>query len=565
MDGVKRELEAAISCEVQDKRIPSISYALVDREGTLSSGHITLDEAAAPVTDDSIFRVGSCSKMFTGIALMQMVEQGRVDLDKDIAEYVPGFSPRNPFAQTTPSRSKGLVTLRKLMSHTAGMVREATVGHYLDDSNVSMEEMVDELKTSTLKEDPDGGIFQYSNAGVAVVGYVVQRAAGVDFATYVQEHVLDPLGMVKSSFVQTPYVREHLAPAYMWTFERDFPAPVFDMGGGGAAGNLFSTIPEMAEFVRTMLRGGFTESGRSVLSTGTLHRMWEPIGRKGKAAYGLTFGLGSLDGWKSVGHNGAVYGYATQLAFLPEAGLGIVLCATLDMVNVLISRLGAYGLRLALAARRMGHRPDPRPSYQDVTEEQLRSLAGTFSDEASGETVSVVAEDSRLYLVVDDLPLRIQAKSGTGFEVDGRAFGPGSEYPHLSVAFESAPGGGSPSLTWKGVTWKRIVEPKVEAVPDEFLPYIGEYGPDFNITYVLFRGGQLKCTIEYFFTHTLEKLSDGVYRMHGLLYDDETLEFDARDGRGREGIRVGPMFLARRASSARGSSGNRSQHEDRED
>jgi len=550
MDGVRRELEAAISHEVQDKRIPSISYALVDRQGMLASGHVTLDGVAHAVTDESIFRVGSCSKMFTGIALMQLVEQGRVDIDKDVAEYVPGFSPHNPFAQAAPSQSEGLVTLRKLMSHTAGMVREATVGHYLDDSDVSMEEMLEELKTSTLKEDPDACVFQYSNAGVAVVGYVVQRVSGVDLATYVRENVLDPLGMERSSFVQTPYIREHLAPACMWTFERDFPAPVFDMGGGGAAGNLFSTIPEMAQFVRTMLRGGFTKSGQALLPTGTLHSMWEPIGRRGKVAYGLTFGLGSLDGWKSVGHNGAVYGYATQLAFLPEAGLGVVLCATLDMVNGVISRLGAYGLRLALVARGMGRCPDPQPTYRDVTAEQLRSLPGTFSDEASGEAVNVVAKDSRLYLVVDDLPLRIQAKSGTDFEVDGRAFGPGSEYPHLSVAFESATEGGSTSLTWKGVTWKRIAEPKEEAVPSEFVPYVGEYGPDFNITHVFFGGGKLKCTIEYFFTHTLEKLSDGVYKMHGLLYDDETLEFNASDGQGREGIRVGPMFLARRAASA---------------
>jgi CubicO group peptidase (beta-lactamase class C family) len=550
MDDIRREWEAAISREVQDKRIPSISYALVDRQETLASGHITLGGLAHAVTDESIFRVGSCSKMFTGIALMQLVEQGRVDIDKDAAEYVPGFSPHNPFAPAASSPPEGVVTLRKLMSHTAGMVREATVGHYLDDSDVSMEEMVEELKTSTLKEDPDGCVFQYSNAGVAVVGYVVQRVSGVDFATYVRENVLDPLGMKRSSFVQTPHVREHLAPAYMWTFERDFPAPVFDMGGGGAAGNLFSTVPEMAEFVRTMLRGGFTESGQALLSPGTLHSMWEPIGRKGKAAYGLTFGLGSLDGWKSVGHNGAVYGYATQLTFLPEAGLGVVLCATLDMVNGVISRLGAYGLRLALAARGMGHRPDPQPTYRHVTAEQVRSLPGTFCDEASGETVNVVAKDSRLYLVVDDLPLRIQAKSTTDFEVDGRAFGPGSEYPHLSVAFDPPTEGGPQSLTWKGITWRRIVEPKAEAVPDEFLRYVGEYGPDFNITYVFFKGGKLKCTIEYFFTHTLEKVADGIYKMHGLLYDDETLEFNVSDGRGHQGIRVGPMFLARRAASA---------------
>jgi len=72
--------------------------------------------------------------------------------------------------------------------------------------------------------------------------------------------------------------------------------------------------------------------------------------------------------------------------------------------------------------------------------------------------------------------------------------------------------------------------------------YIGEYGPDFTI--VFFWGGKLKCTIEYSFTHILDKVSDSVYQMHGLLHDDETLEFNASDGRGRKGIRWGSMFLA---------------------
>jgi len=543
MEQVRRDWQTAIEGQVQDKRIPSISYALVDRDGVLTSGHACADTLPYEVGDDSVFRVGSCSKMFTGIALMQFAAQGKIDLDEDVSTYIPGFAPRNPLAATDSPRTAGRVTLRKLMSHTSGMVREASLGHYLDDSPVSMDAMIDELKTSTLKENPDGGVFRYSNAGIGVVGCVIQQLAGTDFARYVQQSVLAPLGMHDSSFVQTESLRRRLCPAYMWTFDEDIPAPVFDMGGGGAAGNLFSTIPDMCRFMRAMLRGGFTESGGSVLSTKALHSMWEPIGRCGDTAYGLTFGVGDLDGWRTVGHNGAVYGYATQLTLLPEAGLGVVLCATLDATNEILTRLGQYGLRLALASRGMGQRPDPLPTYRVIPACQLATAPGDFVAPSTGERVRIVAKDGRLYLLIDDLPLRLQADSDTEFVIDGRVFGPGGPFP--PVRYVSGEGGQPDALHWKGTEWTRATDLGPEVTPDEYLPFVGKYGPDFNVTHVFHSGGRLKCTIEYFFTHSLERVSEKIFKMHGPLYEGETLEFDARDARGRRGILVGPMFLFR--------------------
>ena len=544
---IGQEWRTAVEHQVRDKRIPSISYALVDREGTLASGHATAAGLPHPVTDESVFRVGSCSKMFTGIALMQFATQGKIELDADVSKYVPGFAPINPFAANDAAPTTGRVTLRKLMSHTSGLVREPSIGHYLDDTEVSMEAMVEELKTSTLKEDPDGGVFQYSNAGISVVGYLVQQLAGVPFAEHVRRSVLEPLGMHDSSFVQTESLRRRLCPAFMWTFDEDIPAPVFDMGGGGAAGNLFSTIPDMSRFTRAMLRGGFTDSDVSILPTGTLHSMWQPIGHSASAAYGLTFGVADLDGWRAIGHNGAVYGYATQLTFLPEADLGVVLCATLDMTNEILVRLAQYGLRLGLAARGMGRRPDPLPTYRSIPEDRLDALAGDYANASTGERVRIVARAGRLYLLVDDLPLRLQASSETEFAVDGRAFGPLGPFP--SVRFVREEGGRSTMLRWKDAEWTRVTNLEPEIVPDEYAGFIGEYGPDFNITSIFYSGGELKCTIEYFYTHTLHRISDRTFKMHGLLYDDETLEFDARDREGRTGIRVGPMFLARRSGS----------------
>jgi D-alanyl-D-alanine dipeptidase len=83
-------------------------------------------------------------------------------------------------------------------------------------------------------------------------------------------------------------------------------------------------------------------------------------------------------------------------------------------------------------------------------------------------------------------------------------------------------------------------------VPDALAPHLGEYGPDSDVTRLFYDAGGLKCLIEYFYTHSLEALSPGAYRMHGLLYEDEQLELGVRNEDGQTGIRIGPMFLERR-------------------
>ncbi len=546
---VRQKLDESIRHEVEDKQIPSISYAIVDGAETICTNHIPKEAAAIkPLSDATIFRVASCSKMFTTMALMGLAEKGKVDIEADISEVIPWFRPKNPFVDEKAGPTEAdKVTLRKLMSHTSGLVREPTIGHYLDDRAPSLAQVVDSIKDSPLKDDPKANVFHYSNAGIAVVGYVIEQITGVDYNDYIQQEVLDRIGMKDSSFVRTAKFDANLASANMWSMDGDFPAPVFDMGGA-PAGNLFATLPDMAEFMKVLLHGGTTKGGRAIVEPATLRSMWEPIGFQGEMGYGLGFRVTSLNGWKMVGHSGAVYGFSTQCMVLPEAQLGIVLCSTLDATNAVISRIGQYALRLLLAAKGMGTEP-PEPTMPEaITERQLSAFAGFYRSDEAKETVEVKAKDGKLYLMGGGVPLRIQPLSESQFIVNGRVFGPGSEYPHLDVSFAppAETTGASPSMTWKGIGWKHVPKPTPETTPGELQPYIGEYGPDFSPTHLFYQNGKLQCLIEYFYTHTLEKASEGVYKMHGLLYEDETLELDAKDEEGNSGIRVGPMFLKRR-------------------
>ena len=416
--------EDLIRHEVEDKAIPSISYALVDRDGLIVDGHIQRSDLSYPMRPETCFRIGSITKSFTSMAIMQLVERGKLDLDADVATYLPGFHPINPFAATPSGPHGTTVTLRKLMSHTAGIVREPKSGHYLDDKRPPLEDTVAELAVSTLKLDPSAGVMQYSNAGIAVVGRVIEVISGLEYSDYVTRYILTPLGMTETSSGMAPGIRARLAPADMWTLAGDSPAPVFDLGGS-PAGNIFSTTGDMARYAQCLLRGGFAPDGTPVISPASLREMWTPVGQRmahGKVinGYGLCYGVGSMDGWPTAGHGGAVYGYASQMILLPTAGLGVLIFATLDFANQIGTRLAHDGLRIALAERKMGKRPERVQSPPPITAADLANLPGNYQNDTTGEVVEVKAQGGKLYLMGDGVPLQIRPAGGNSFVIDGQ-------------------------------------------------------------------------------------------------------------------------------------------------
>ncbi|MGH8251652.1 MAG: serine hydrolase domain-containing protein, partial [Steroidobacteraceae bacterium] len=217
-------LERFIRNEMTDKELPGLSIALVDDQHTVwSQGFGFADPVArVPATAETVHGAGSVSKLFTDIAIMQLVEQGRLELDAPVSRYLPEFRPRNPFG--TP------ITLRQLMTHRSGLVREPPLGRYFDTSEPSLARSVASLNRTALVYAP-GTRTKYSNAGIAVVGLVLERMQGERFAQALKHALLDPLGMARSSFDPNPEIRKDLAKAYIWTeYGRTFEAPTFEPG-----------------------------------------------------------------------------------------------------------------------------------------------------------------------------------------------------------------------------------------------------------------------------------------------------------------------------------------------
>ena len=276
--------------EVHD--LPAVSIALVDDQEVVWAqgfGHAIGD--SVPATASTVYRVGSVSKLFTDLAVMQLVEEGALDLDAPVRDYLPDFTPENPWGIP--------ITLRQLTSHRSGLVREPPVGHYFDDTEPTVGATVRSIADTRLVYEPESRT-KYSNAGIAVVGYVLEETQGEDFAGYLQRRVLAPLGMRSSSFESNAAVRSKLAEAVMWTVDgRTFAAPTFQLGMA-PAGSMYSTVLDLGRFMSALFAGGQGVGG-ALVSEATLEMMWTPQFGDPEATTGYGIGLESASWMDTAG------------------------------------------------------------------------------------------------------------------------------------------------------------------------------------------------------------------------------------------------------------------------
>ena len=287
---IVERLRAAVTYECEAKELPAFSIALVEKERTIWAAGFGFQDAdrKQPATAATVYRVGSVSKLFTDIAVMQLVEQGQLDLDVPVSQYLPSFQPENTF--DVP------ITLRQIMSHRSGLVREPPVGHYFDPDEPTLAATVESLNSTALVYKPETKT-KYSNAGIAVVGAVLEKQAGSSYSRRIEETILQPLSMTSSGFVLTPELENNLATGWMWTYDgRRFAAPTFPLGTA-PAGNLYSSVTDLAKFLVMLFDDGRGPSG-SILKPETLRQMTAPLSdTDGKPqGFALGFHVQKLDG-----------------------------------------------------------------------------------------------------------------------------------------------------------------------------------------------------------------------------------------------------------------------------
>jgi CubicO group peptidase (beta-lactamase class C family) len=262
--------------------------------------------------ETTMFRLASISKLFTWISVMQLVEQGKLDLDTDVNTYLD--------FQIAPAFGKP-ITLRNLMTHTGGFEEEVR-DILLTDPKKAIPLRQYLIENQPHRIFPPGEVPAYSNYGVGLGGYIVQRASGEPFEQYVAEHVFQPLGMKHSSFNQP--LAEELSPFASDGYRSDTekPAVGFEIFSPAPAGGVSSAASDMGRFAQALLNGGELE-GHRILKPETLQAMWT---KQFVASPPLPpMCMGFYQTWRNglhfIGHDGDLIAFHSMFLMEPKENL----------------------------------------------------------------------------------------------------------------------------------------------------------------------------------------------------------------------------------------------------
>jgi CubicO group peptidase (beta-lactamase class C family) len=275
-----------------------------------------------PAGVNSIYRVGSISKSFTAVALLQLQEQGILELDEPVQRVLPELHQLQD-----PQGYGGRITFRHLASHTSGLIREPELEGAADGPLEFWEDKILASIPATSFYASPGESYRYSNIGFGILGYAISRAAGIPFMELVDAGIFRPLGMHSSGFVVTPAMAEQLATGYVRRPDGSIDAetPYREHVGRGYKvpnGGVYSTVGDLARFV-----AGLTGSA-AVSLLGPEGRSSIRVSQTPEdgPAYSFGFAISRREGRPDlVGHSGSVAGYTAYLCFEPESGVGVIL------------------------------------------------------------------------------------------------------------------------------------------------------------------------------------------------------------------------------------------------
>mgnify|MGYP001766595739 CR=1 FL=1 len=410
--GPVADYRARIPGWLADERIPGLSVVLlVDGRVAWAEGFgHTDDRRRAPVTPDTLFSLQSNSKAFTALAVLVAVQEGRLSLDAPISGYLPGFTLQSRFETRPETR----ITLRHLLSHTAGLAHEAPVGNNYDHVPEAFEAHIQSIGRTWLRY-PVGERYCYSNLGLDLAGYILQTVYGEAFPECVKKRLLRPLGMARSSFDIREILRNPDRAAGHDPYE-PHPSAVIPMI---PAGGLFSSAREMGMFLRFHLQRG--RAGDSpVLEEGLLEELAAiPRPRPGQRdGYALGVYRSVQHGTYSLSHSGGGFGFLSYMLWYPELGLGAAVLTNAtghnrhaDLAEGLLDAIIAATGRAAAGPEAKSTLDQPPPAAD------TRQWHGTYLSERYREWI-IEAEGAGLALRTSSgrYPLRFTAADEAEFD-----------------------------------------------------------------------------------------------------------------------------------------------------
>ena len=459
-----KRLEERMEAERIANHIPGLALAVVkDDKVVLARGFGLADvERERPVTAETIFAIGSSTKAFTATLVGMLQDEDELAFDDPVVEHLPYFE--LPI-EGPDEQGDAVVTLRDLMCHRTGFTRMSMLWA---GGGVAPEQVL----RAAVHAEPWAGFreeFLYNNVMFLAAGTAAGAAAGESWETLIQERIFDPLGMSSSTLsIEAAQQDERLALGYVWKEDSQsyMRKPMVPLGNIGPAGCINSNVTDMAQWLRLQLGRGEFE-GQRLIEEPTLLETWKPnIVISGDISYGLGWMIHEGKLGRVIEHGGNIDGFAAEVAFMPDEGLGFVMLTNVTMTPLQQGALAAVFETL-------------------LTEPQEKTGAETDFDEYVGNYVANFASfhDATFEVLVQNDNLAVDVPGQMTFELKlpdetGKRFFRLTDT--IAVSFERDAEGHVRGMTMyqAGMTFelpRKGVEIAAEIPLDELQRFLGKY------------------------------------------------------------------------------------------
>jgi D-alanyl-D-alanine carboxypeptidase len=450
LDGFVAQYLAEMNC-------PGLTLALTGRDATIrTQGYGFSDPAAqAPVTPDLLFEIGSITKSFVAIALLQMREEGKLDLDRPILEYLPWLPIETAY---------GRITTHHLLSHTSGLPNALNL--FPSDPHARL-----------IQSFKPGEHFHYCNAGFEALGYLIEKLDGQPWQASIRKRIFGPLGMRDSFAVITNDTLSRRARSWVRRYDDQSEgrhAPLVPAGAfmfSDAAGSIESTPGDMARYMRMLIGRGQGPSAR-VLSEESFRLFTKPVVESKElsptAFYGYGIAIDHLDGHTILRHTGGMASFISSIIVDLDAGFG-----AFASVNVRHgfrpNPVTLYAIQLLNAQAQTKPLP-PRPILPDPTFVLEASAYAKVYISPDGGTIEAVADGTRLFLRIHGEKVPLEMLEPDVFISPAR---PHAKFPFIFIRAEASPTSANPAPEPK----EAATASKENQTPRPFAELV--WGPDW--------------------------------------------------------------------------------------
>jgi CubicO group peptidase (beta-lactamase class C family) len=377
-DGTIEAIDRIAAQDIDQKKVASYAIAVVkDGRLLLARGYGMADlENDVPATAETVYRLGSITKQFTALAVMQLAEQGKLSVDDELTRFLPDY----------PTAGHK-VTVHHLLNHTSGIKSYTSTKDFFKRSrqDFSHDELLALFKSEPYDFEP-GAKWRYNNSGYYLLGMIIEKASGQKYEKYLEDHIFRPLGMSATRYGHLRPLIRHRAMGYKPYFGKLINDDPLSMDAPGAAGALVSNVLDLVKWHQALEEG-------KLLSSASWEAMYRPakLADGGTRPYGYGWGLGELAGHRTYSHGGGINGFSTMIARYPDDRLAVVVLSNTAGANT-----GGVGNRIARHILKIEDKPIVD---LPIDEELSKRVVGKYQTDES--TIEIKAEEGKLFALRD--------------------------------------------------------------------------------------------------------------------------------------------------------------------